>query len=194
MEQRWVSFPSLEFKSVFQPKTLAMAEINQHPSLDGNSKNRSKKHSTRVDMTPMVDLGFLLITFFMLTAMLAKPRTMNLVMPADGPPMPISSSKSLTVILADQHKVYYYEGENIEQIQETNFSPAKGIGEVLRWKKKLVADKYGDASSLMVIIKPTDQSVYKDYIDIMDEISINDIRKYATVKIDSIEIALLQNK
>ena len=68
------------------------------------------KHNLKIDMTPMVDLGFLLITFFVITTELAKPTAMDLFMPKDGKPMPLGKSNALTVLL-DQDKLYYYHGE-----------------------------------------------------------------------------------
>jgi biopolymer transport protein ExbD len=68
------------------------------------------KHNLKVDMTPMVDLGFLLITFFVITTELAKPTAMNLYMPKDGPPSPVGNSSALTILL-DDNKIYYYNGD-----------------------------------------------------------------------------------
>lgn len=62
-----------------------MAELNVSTGKTGR-KNRTSKMPVRVDLTAMVDLAFLLITFFMLTTSLTKPREMPVVMPADGPP------------------------------------------------------------------------------------------------------------
>lgn len=86
-----------------------MAEIS---TSDNNSKKtRSHKSSTKIDMTPMVDLGFLLITFFMLTTTLAKPVIMQLNMPEkDGElSSQVRCSESLTVVLDEQNKVFYYQ-------------------------------------------------------------------------------------
>jgi biopolymer transport protein ExbD len=75
-------------------------------------KKRAKKQSTRIDMTPMVDLAFLLLTFFVLTATFSKPKSMELTFPAppEGePPPPIK--KGITLILSKNDKIFYYEGE-----------------------------------------------------------------------------------
>src|ERR1700733_2243624 len=77
---------------------------------------KSKKLSTRVDLTPMVDLGFLLITFFMYTTTLAKPKTMEINMPYKDPKLKVEdqnklkASVALTVLLSKNSRIYYYEG------------------------------------------------------------------------------------
>lgn len=76
-------------------------------------KKRAKKQSTRVDMTPMVDLAFLLLTFFVLTATFSKPKSMELTFPAppekieDMPPI----KNGITFLLSKDDRIFYYEGE-----------------------------------------------------------------------------------
>lgn len=76
-------------------------------------KKRAKKQSTRVDMTPMVDLAFLLLTFFILTATFNKPKSMELTFPAppekieDQPPI----KNGITFLLTKDDRIFYYEGE-----------------------------------------------------------------------------------
>src|SRR5258705_5497897 len=98
---------------------------------------RMKKHSLRTDMTPMVDLGFLLITFFVFTAELSKPSVVKLNMPIDGPPVLLANSNALTFLLDGNNVVYYYHGDWKEasatgQVFKTNFSVMDGLGKVIR--------------------------------------------------------------
>jgi len=76
-------------------------------------KKRAKKQSTRIDMTPMVDLAFLLLTFFVLTATFSKPKSMELTFPA--PPDPNQKQdaikKGITFLLTKDDRIFYYEGE-----------------------------------------------------------------------------------
>lgn len=76
-------------------------------------KKRAKKLSTRVDMTPMVDLAFLLLTFFVLTATFSKPKSMELTFPAPPPPdqKPDEIKRGITFLLSKDDRVFYYEGE-----------------------------------------------------------------------------------
>ncbi|HXH19667.1 MAG TPA: biopolymer transporter ExbD, partial [Chitinophagales bacterium] len=101
-------------------------------------KVRAKKMSTRIDFTPMVDLGFLLITFFMLTTTLSKPQTMEINMPEKDnvtDPTKIKESTALTVILTANDKIYYYFGipDSVGglQMETTDFDPKKGIRKLL---------------------------------------------------------------
>ena len=101
-------------------KKITMAEINT--SINERRKagvSRPKKHTPKIDMTPMVDLGFLLITFFVVTAEMSKQVTLDLFMPKDGPHMPVGKSDALTVLLSKNKTLYYYHGD-WEEALKTN--------------------------------------------------------------------------
>lgn len=116
-----------------------MAEIIQEEKQKGGKK-RPKKHSTHIDMTPMVDLMCLLITFFMLTTAFSKPKVMEIVLPEKikkdekVEPPKIADSRTLNVVLGPNDKVYWYPGKAdpaaLVPLQETDFS-ATGIRQVL---------------------------------------------------------------
>lgn len=159
-------------------------------------KPRSSRISTRIDFTPMVDLGFLLITFFMLTTSLAKPNVMALVMPKnEGDVEPLKQSKVLTLVLGGNDKVYWYEGLEIEKMDSTTFD-ADGLRRVILNKKRKVAEKFGfekfqnsktgemcEGSFLNVIIKPAKDSRYKNLVDALDEMAICQVRYYCVLDI-----------
>ena len=153
-------------------------------------KKRMKKSSTRIDFTPMVDLGFLLITFFMLTTTLSKPVTMEINMPAkpepgDPPPPEVKASKVLTLMLSHDDRIVYYKGVESESpvIESTTFG-ADGIRKLMLEHKADVQQRFPeDDNPAIVIIKPDDDSVYKNVVDILDEINITDIQRYALVDI-----------
>lgn len=176
-----------------------MAEINTGGSDRGHKMGtRSRKLSTRVDMTPMVDLGFLLITFFMLTTTLSKPKAMDLNMPADDKehPQPIPESKSLTILLGANNTVSYYEGIGNDPlhppvIKHTSFANNKGIRDVIINKRERVM-KYHGENELMVLIKADKSANYKNVVDIMDEMLINHVERYAMVDITPEDEAFLK--
>ena len=123
-----------------------MAEINTEGK-GGKQKGKSKKMSTRVDFTPMVDLGFLLITFFMLTTTMLKPQTMEISMPSKDKPEPgketkIKDSQAITIILDKDNTVYYYFGTKDKQgidpeVETTNFG-SDGIRKMLLDRNSMV--------------------------------------------------------
>lgn len=174
-----------------------MAEMNASPET-GRQKGgrRSKKLSTRVDMTPMVDLGFLLITFFMLTTTMSKPKALPLVMPADGDATPVAESKSLTLLVDKNNRVAWYEGLTVRDGQfpvlgRSDFSVETGIGNVIRDKQRRVAKAYGDADELVVMIKVAEGGSYRNMVDALDEMKINRVARYAVVDITAEEVKML---
>ena len=167
-----------------------MAEIDSSGGGKKGGKKRSKKMSTKIDMTPMVDLGFLLITFFMLTTTLAKPVTMQLNMPDKTDTKetsPVKLSESLTVC-PDENKVYYYQGIPTDAgtvMQVTNYSET-GI-------RKVIADlKAKVGSNFTIVIKPTKKAKYRNMIDMLDECAITNNKRYALLEIDPDTEALIK--
>lgn len=156
-----------------------MAEIETKRSIE--QKKRFNKKSTRVDLTPMVDLGFLLITFFVFTTALATPMAMNVVMPYDKIPVTddVCESCVLTVLLDKDNSIKYYEGavENNPPVKETGYAP-KEIRAVLMQKKAAVKKTRGNEDQFILIIKASAASNFKNFVDITDEVTICQIRRY----------------
>jgi len=152
----------------------------KHKKVPGVKKG--KKLSTRVDLTPMVDLGFLLITFFIFTTTMSQPTAMKLILP-DNKAKPEEQNKAkasgaLTILLGKDNNVFYYEGQlqpNASNFKATNF---KEIRDEIIHKKQTT-----DTADLVIVLKPNDESTYKNVIDILDEMAINVIKRYALVDI-----------
>ncbi|MBL7826922.1 MAG: biopolymer transporter ExbD [Saprospiraceae bacterium] len=192
-----------------------MAEIAQD-SGGGKKKGgkvRSKKMSTRIDFTPMVDLGFLLITFFMLTTTLAKPNILALVMPEKDIKKedvePVKESKVLTLLLGANDKVYWYEGITDAKLDSTDYS-AEGLRDVILKKMDKVKDQFGqetykrknkegveeehtDGSYINVIIKPMKTARYKNLVDALDEMAICKVRYYVILDVSPLEEEFVKN-
>lgn len=170
-----------------------MAQIeNTAAERKGRSFANNKKQVLKIDMTPMVDLGFLLITFFVFTTTMSTPKATDLFMPKDGDiidPLKLIDDLALTLLLDDNNKILYYNGIfkdalNTKKIFETSYSTYEGIGKIIRQKQKNIeaSGKFKDGRrGLMLLIKPTSNSVYKNVVDVLDEAVINDVKKYAIV-------------
>lgn len=169
-----------------------MAEIQAIETTKRNGVRRSKKLSTKVDLTPMVDLGFLLITFFVFTTSITKPTAMKLTLPGDpGKDSAITAEgKTLTILLGAKNLIYYYEGKKIAYMQVSNFS-SDGLREVIRNKKHQVKMKYGDGNETVVLIKPTAEASYSNVVDALDEMQINNIGRYVLMDANPEESELL---
>ena len=148
--------------------------------------------STRIDMTPMVDLAFLLLTFFMLTTTFAKPYTMELQMPvADEHQTPVAMSKAMTIMLGKDHRVHYFFGLNTPHdktvpapvLTTTSFAP-DGLRQALLQRQR-------QQPGLVVLIKPGADSKYQVMVDVLDEMNITKQKKYALVKLTPDDLTLL---
>lgn len=177
-----------------------MAEVQVQDKSEKGGKVRSKKQSTRVDMTPMVDLGFLLITFFMFTTTFSKPNVMDLGLPAKPkkdapkpPPTEIDLSNSISLIIGKDNRIFYHQldqtGLNDQTLMETSYD-REGITKVIEQAKQ----KAKDVTKFTVIIKPTDDAVYKNFVDILDEMAITKSEQYGVTDIKPWEEAVYEKK
>lgn len=203
-----------------------MAEVNvEGKGQKGGKKVKPKKLSTRVDFTPMVDLGFLLITFFMLTTTMIKPQTMEIAMPSkdkvtEEEQTKIKASRAVTIILGKNNKIFYYEGTREHDIDpvpvSTDFS-AEGIRKFLlsknydimikvrelrvkQEKEKMSDEEFekekttiiADKSAPIILIKPLNDCSYRNLIDILDEMAICNIGRYAIIDITDYDMDLIK--
>ncbi len=182
-------------------------------------KGRPERKILRVDFTPMVDMNLLLITFFMFCTTLSIPQIMDVAMPTDKGEQPVPDSKSVTVILGENDKVYYYEGlanyEDYTSLKETNtlglrnmlltrnnanMSKIKELRQK-RYKKQITEKEFKEMSSsikkskdgLIVLIKPTEKSNYKNLVDALDEMQICGVGKYTIVDLEDGDKVLMEN-
>jgi biopolymer transport protein ExbD len=164
-----------------------MGEVNTDQK-DTRAKGmikKGKKLSTRVDMTPVVDLAFLLLTFFMLATTFIKPQVMEIYLPdqTETKQPKVNEKKVLSIVLNGDNKIYWYVGMTDPQIQETDYS-ATGIRKVLQEQNRLI-DK------IVVLIKPDTTSTYENLVDILDEIEITGIARFALVDMGDEDKAIM---
>lgn len=156
----------------------------------GPGVKKAKKASTRVDLTPMVDLGFLLITFFIFTTTMSQPTAMKLNLPKDTDKPEeqnkLKESGALTLLLGKNNNVYYYEGQLDPTASNLKSSTMRKIRDEIISKKRNTPE-----SDLMVVIKASNEATYKDVVDALDEMTINDIKRYALVDISDVEAKLV---
>lgn len=163
-----------------------------------------KKLSTRVDLTPMVDLGFLLITFFMFTTTMSKPKSLEIVMPSDKKTDVVNKVKdytALTLLLSKENRIYYYYGIGDNplvppKVEVTYFKNQGGVRDaIIKLVKDVNETKQRDAGQPgisetdvpTILIKPDTNSTYLDMVNALDEMQINGIGTYAIVDISDVE-------
>ena len=167
-----------------------MAEINTNRGKNNQKKIFTKKR-IHVDLTPMVDLGFLLITFFVFTTTMTKATAMDMLVPNDTDSTAASEvceSCALTVLLGKNDRLYYYEGKDETAVyKETNYS-ANGIRDIIMQKKKTLFEK-NPKLTLQLIIKPSVRSDFKNLVDIIDEANICALKRYYITELNDKDIA-----
>lgn len=150
-----------------------------------DSRKKRTRFAARLDMTPMVDLGFLLITFFVLTTSFIKPSAMDIALPAKdkrcGPPPTLSESRTLQLFLEDNNRVFYYNPLIASKAQVIDFQDSKSIRAVFTEVKSAIKTKWGTADTMVVIVKASNKSAYRNLVDVMDEIILGKINNYAIV-------------
>ena len=149
-----------------------------------NPGGRGKRHYLHLDMTPMVDLAFLLLTFFVLTMTLNEQYVLRVNMPEreskEKQPV-VNREKVLTILLGDANHIYYVKGN--DPLKTTSYAP-DGIRKVLREAIAAQAD-------LVVLIKPTSKCHYQNLIDVLDEVKFLELPHYYLVKETAEDRALI---
>lgn len=202
-----------------------MAEISQVSSGGKHKKGKTKKMSTRVDLTPMVDLAFLLITFFMLTTTFLKPQTMEISMPSkdkvkEEEQTKVKESLAVTIIIGNNDSLFYYFGTRTKEgvdpeFKMTNYSPdglrtvllkknAEVVLKIVDLKKQNETHKFnedtlkariskikGAKDAPVIMIKALDNSTYNNLVDVLDEMNICNIGRYAIVDVNRYDMELL---
>jgi biopolymer transport protein ExbD len=159
-------------------------------------KVRTKKKATRVDLTAMVDLAFLLITFFILTTTLNKPKAQELIMPDKDDKqqrLPVPETRTMTLLLGDNDKLEWFVGQAGKTPPTTiNYSKEQLRKTLVEEDAKIRATHAGPDNSMIVIVSPSAQSTYKNLVTVMDELNITNIQSRAIVDITPAEIDLLK--
>lgn len=207
-----------------------MAEIIQNEGVvPQRGKRRAKRPPAHIDMTPMVDLACLLLTFFMLTTAFIKPKVMEIVMPREGQ-QPIKKSRVLNIILAENNQIFFYNGladpseGSLPTIIKSDFSE-KGIRKVLMERNKVLFNsiyymndslmrdlgeynkttskatvekrmkkmKSDDKTGPIVLIKVDEGVKYGNLVNILDEMAITNVARYAVVDMNTVEMKMLKD-
>lgn len=160
--------------------------------VSGNSAQKRK--APFVDLTPMVDLAFLLIAFFMLTTTLLENNAMVLNMPMDtDDPSTISRDRIMTILIGENNNIYYYNADELDKLKETDYQN-DGLRNLLYDNNKRVNALFGNEKGLVCIIKLSENANYKNMIDVLDEMVICDVATYAIQDITEEEIDVLKLK
>ncbi|HVZ56318.1 MAG TPA: biopolymer transporter ExbD [Chitinophagaceae bacterium] len=158
---------------------------------------------TRIDMTPMVDLGFLLICFFVVTTTMSEPRRADLFCPKAGPPMKIRASAAVTLLLGADDRLYYYTGDfwqalGAKAIRSLSYSVyargagVSGLGAVIRDRQAALAAVGHPPGDLVLVIKPGPGATYRNLSAVLEEVLIHAVKHYALVDPDEREMAFLE--
>ncbi|WP_139925333.1 biopolymer transporter ExbD [Hymenobacter sp. DG01] len=173
-----------------------MAEI-QAAAAPRSGKPRATKKAFHLDMTPMVDLAFLLLTFFMLTTTFAKPTVMEVAMPTKPKTpdveAPVSEKQALTLILGEKGQVRYFFGLNEAAVNPAAPRPtlhttdlsSSGLRQVLLQRQR-------QQPAPVVLIKTEPGAKYQHLVDALDEMNITDQKKYALVEMNRSDEELLK--
>jgi biopolymer transport protein ExbD len=158
-------------------------------------KGSTQKRAPHIDLTAMVDLAFLLITFFIMATTLAKPKAMDLAMPIKtSNPEAVPESRTMTICLGKNNQVLWYLGmaeKPLTTPQLVGFGKT-GLRAALLNTSKSIFEKY--RKPLIVILKPSAHSIYSDFVSALDELNITNIQSFAVANISPKDIDLLKQQ
>jgi len=159
---------------------MAGGEVAE-PRKHGKGKKKHKRRlGIRIDMTPLVDIAFLLLTFFMLTTTMSKPQTMEINLPPEDVPVEIAESNLLTVRVNEQQEIFWNIG--IE-------APVKIEYKDLR---KFLADKNAGNPKLVTLVKIDRKAKYDFMVNLMDELNLADVTRFSLAPLTDADKKILE--
>lgn len=178
---------------------MAEVQVKESGGKKGG-KVRSKKGGGKPDMTPMVDLGFLLLTFFIFTTTFSKPNMMKLNMPDKSnedvkqqEKQDIKLSNTITIVMGKDDRIFWYQQAladvTADDLNETDYS-ASGIRADINRKRAAALD----TAIFTVVIKPTNEATFENTVDILDEMEITGNKRFAIVDLMPQELKAYEEK
>jgi biopolymer transport protein ExbD len=149
---------------------MAGADVAESKSHAKGQKKKKKRAGVRIDMTPMVDVAMLLLTFFMLTTVFNKPQTMELNLPPDSKiVVEVAASTLLTVRVAPDMKIYWNMGNEPTALKKVAFKELR----------PLLAERLRSIPKLITLVQIDREAKYIDMVDIIDELNLANITKFS---------------
>jgi biopolymer transport protein ExbD len=160
-----------------------MAEITNNRSRC--NKGKRNNHSTKVDLTPMVDLGFLLITFFIFTTTLSSNTVMGLVMPKDSTDSTRIAASGAVTLIAAHNGVYWHQGNDMQTAKTFGWNRLDSLRYQLLRTKQALIQKEHSYDKLFVLITPHSSSRFGQLMQLFDEMTICGIKRYSLANISA---------
>jgi biopolymer transport protein ExbD len=149
---------------------MAGAEVAESKSHQRGKKKKKKRAGVRIDMTPMVDVAMLLLTFFMLTTVFNKPQTMELNLPPDEKvQVEVAASTLLTVRVAPNMEIYWSMGNEPTNLKKITFQELR----------PLLVERLRSNPKLITLVQIDRDAKYNDMVNIMDELNLAEITKFS---------------
>jgi biopolymer transport protein ExbD len=161
---------------------MAAVETGQPRSHGKGQKKKKRRVGVRIDMTPMVDVALLLLTFFMLTTVFNKPQTMELNLPPTQKPVPIPASSLLTLRVAPDFTIYWSKGDDPNKLQKVPFSEIR----------KFLIDQDRSTNKMVTLIKIDRDAKYNNMVDLIDEVNLANISRFSIAPMDANDKRLME--
>ncbi len=162
-----------------------MAEIT------ASSKKSPRLSGPRIDLTPLVDLGFLLITFFVFTATLSNPAAMTTILPADSKDSSKVAESGAVSLVAAADKLYFYTGHHLEGAVSMGFDETDALRKKLIGLQQRLILTEGNEDKLFVMIKPSEKASFGHIVELLDEMKICQMKRYTLADPTADELAAL---
>jgi len=149
---------------------MAGADVAESKSHAKGKKKKKKRAGVRIDMTPMVDVAMLLLTFFMLTTVFNKPQTMELNLPPDSKvQVEVAATTLLTVRVAPNMEIYWNMGNEPTALKKIT----------IKELRPLLKEKLRNIPKLITLVQIDRDAKYNDMVDIIDELNLAEITRFS---------------